>query len=758
MKFASRAKKVGVIAGVVAIVAAVTASAYLATSDKGAAVLDTLSSVVNPAKAMSKQIAVEDVKDTDYISPSKVAVTSDGTYAFVNDETAQKVYRVVLASNTKDKEISLDAAVNGVVVNGNDVYVLYGGLDGKVAKYNLDLEKQGNDVSVGHTPVEGVIKGTDLYVANRFSNDVTVINTATMTAEETVEVSREPMSMVLVGDNIYVACHLQDDKATAKTVASKVCKIDAENNVSNIQLTNGAEGVKDICASPDGKYLYVTHILARYGYPTTQLDRGWINTNAVSIIDAENDTLVNSVLLDHVDLGSGNPWGIEATEDKLIVSIAGTQEAVIIDRVAMHNKIKAVEDGETVVKTLTSADRIPDYVNFLDGVRTTVNLTGQNPRDMAVYGDKAYFAQYISGDVAVLDLTNNTTSTISLGEQAPQDTVRRGEALWNDATKCYQNWESCASCHPDARMDSINWDNLNDGLGNPKSAKSMIYSHRTPPTMITGIRASAEIAVRAGMKYIQFNTLSEEENSAIDDYLRALQPVQSPALQKNGKLTADAEAGKEIFDASCASCHPAPLFTDLKKHEATHDYDLSKTDDGKLFDTPSLVEVWRTGPYGINGSYATILDYIKAETKVTLSDDEARKLAAYVESIGNENEVYALEQVLIDDLNYATTHNSYKTANRLIKNSRINSITFRRQLNATTDATATFKLCKANGDEILTKTVDISKDQNKRKVVSLAVDYTVPADLENGSYYTITITEKGNANNALATPFKAVVE
>ena len=37
--------------------------------------------------------------------------------------------------------------------------------------------------------------------------------------------------------------------------------------------------------SPDGRFAYVTHILSRYQVPTTQLERGWMNTNALSILD-----------------------------------------------------------------------------------------------------------------------------------------------------------------------------------------------------------------------------------------------------------------------------------------------------------------------------------------------------------------------------------------------------------------------------------------------------------------------------------------
>ena len=111
--------------------------------------------------------------------------------------------------------------------------------------------------------------------------------------------------------------------------------------------------------------------------------------------------------------------------------------------------------------------------------------------------------------------------------------------------------------------------------------------------MITGIRSSAEEAVRSGMKYILFATVHEEKASAIDSYLRSLKPVPSPYLKK-GKLTSYARRGRKLFkSAGCAACHPAPLFTDMKKYSVGTG---TGKEDETNFDTPTLVEVWRTAP------------------------------------------------------------------------------------------------------------------------------------------------------------------
>jgi cytochrome c peroxidase len=223
---------------------------------------------------------------------------------------------------------------------------------------------------------------------------------------------------------------------------------------------------------------------------------------------------------------------------------------------------------------------------------------------------------------------------IALGPQPAEDSARRGERLYCDANGCYQRWMSCSSCHPDARTDGMNWDLMNDGFGNPKNTKSLLLSHKTPPVMALGIRENAEQAVRAGFKFIQFVNPPEEECVAVDEYLKNLQPVPSPYLVKGG-LSPAAQRGERFYEtAGCASCHPAPLLTDLRKH----DLGLSAgVDQGKPFDTPTLREVWRTAPYLYDGRAATLKEvftkYSPDNAHGAVSDLKPEDLAALIEYV-----------------------------------------------------------------------------------------------------------------------------
>jgi cytochrome c peroxidase len=204
--------------------------------------------------------------------------------------------------------------------------------------------------------------------------------------------------------------------------------------------------------------------------------------------------------------------------------------------------------------------------------------------------------------------------SIALGPEQPLTEERKGERYFNDADFCFQHWQSCGSCHPDARVDGLNWDLLNDGIGNPKNTKNMLLAHKTPPAMVSGVRGTAEDAVRAGIRHIQFAVRPDEDAAAIDAYLKSLEPTPSPHLV-DGKLSPAAARGELVFEkAGCLKCHPAPLFTDLQQHDVGTGRNLDKD---RQFDTPSLVEAWRTAPYLYDGRAVTM-----KEVLTTFNEDD----------------------------------------------------------------------------------------------------------------------------------------
>jgi len=571
---------------------------------------------------------VSEAAAADYLSPCAMAAARDGKTIYIAESDARQVAVFDVASLKVVKTVPVKWNPTGLAVSadGTRLIVTCASPYGKVCIVDAKAAKVSKTIPVGHGTCGPALSpdGRLAYVCNRFNNEVAVLDVNEAKVLALVPVGREPISAAVTPDGklLLVANHLSKGPGDVNYVGSNVSIMDTATRkvVATVKLPSGSVGLRGICVAPDGKYAYVTHILARFHMPTTQLERGWMNTNAMSIIDTAGRKLVNTVLLDDVDKGAANPWGVTCTADSksICVTHAGTQELSVIDAPGLMAKLAKLPEKIDPTKAVNytaaslSQEDVPNDLSFLVGLRRRIRLAGNGPRSVVVIGTKAYVAEYFTDTLSVVDLTVKARSDVkqvALGPKPKISQVRQGEIFFHDASLCFQTWQSCSSCHPDIRTDGLNWDLLNDGIGNPKSTKSMLLAHKTPPAMVTGVRASAEVAVRAGIHHIQFAVRPEKDAQAIDAFLKSVKPMPSPHLV-DGKLSEAARRGEKLFNnakVGCAACHPAPLYTTLKKYNVGSRGKLSRVDE---FDTPTLIECWRTGPYLHDGRAVTLTDML----------------------------------------------------------------------------------------------------------------------------------------------------
>ena len=527
----------------------------------------------------------------------------------------------------------------GVCADGVRAFVTTFETKGELHILNLSSGRVEASISTGSGACYPVISHDKqkIYICNQFANTVSEVNLKRRKVERTVRVLREPRAAVLSndGNHLFVANFLPNQRADVDTVAACVTVIETGTftKVKDIQLANGSNALRDICITPDGKYIYVTHNLGRFTVPTSQLQQGWMNTSAFSIIDVEEMVFLGAVLVDEPERGAAGVWGIRCDRHHVCISHSGTHDVSIINHPAMLEKFLAYPDKSSL-----------DYdLRFLYGLRKRVPLEGNGPRTMALGDGKLFVPAYFSDILNIVDLSSSNegaspappdvSSTVALNPDRDETDAQRGEKYFNDAMKCFQNWQSCNGCHPgDGRMDAMNWDLMNDGIGNPKNCKSLLYSHVTPPSMISGIREKAEIAVRAGFRFIQFYDIDEESAACVDAYLKSLQPVPSPYLVA-GRLSKKAEEGRKVFDRlKCGMCHDGPYFTDMRMHRIGEDIEFEKG-----WDTPTLIEVWRTAPYLFNGAAATLDDvftkFRHGVDRQQVTPEEIEELVEYVNSL-----------------------------------------------------------------------------------------------------------------------------
>ncbi len=252
-------------------------------------------------------------------------------------------------------------------------------------------------------------------------------------------------------------------------------------------------------------------------------------------------------------------------------------------------------------------------------------------------GQRLFVANYFSGTVSVLDTAGGKLlATTAAGPQPTADAARRGEIYFHDAMRCFQHWHSCASCHPDGRVDGLPWDFLRDGIGNGKDVISLVGMVHTSPHNRRATRPDTRECMRTG---VIGSHLIVPEAADVDDllaYVTTLQPEPNP---RGPQLAEAARRGRVLFEgkAGCAVCHPAPLFTDRKMHNVGI---LTPLEPDGRYDTPSLVECYRTAPYFHDGRAATLRDALTTHDSgghhgaaKTLSPQELNDLLAYLESL-----------------------------------------------------------------------------------------------------------------------------
>ncbi len=472
--------------------------------------------------------------------------------------------------------------------------------------------------------------GEHLFVCNPFENRVRAWNVADGTLFWEAEAVREPWTAALSPDGsaLWVGNLLPAGPSNDAHSAAAVSVFDTGTGgvSATIELPDGSHSLLGLGFSPDGRFAYVSHVVGRYHVPVTQIERGWVNTNALTVLDAQARRVVGTILLDDTQRGAANPWGVAISPDGSVLAVAhaGIHEVSLIDREGLHERLASVDEGAATQR-----------LGWLGPSRRRLALPVKGPRQLAFSGESLWVSGYFSDAVAKVFWREpkRPVQVLSLGAGSTgMSSERRGEFLFYDAEVTFQHWHSCVSCHPNSRMDGLNWDQLNDGIGNPKNTRSMLLAHATPPTTFLGVRANAELSVRKGFRHMAYTDLPEADAEAVDAYLSGLEPVPSP-LRVGPELSAQAELGRELFfgEAGCRRCHPAGLYTNLKR------YDVGT---GATFDTPSLVEAFRTGPYLHDGRAATVLEVLTVHNPddahgrtQALNEAELEALAAFVRSL-----------------------------------------------------------------------------------------------------------------------------
>jgi YVTN family beta-propeller protein len=285
---------------------------------------------------------------------------------------------------------------------------------------------------------------------------------------------------------------------------------------------------------------------------------------------------------------------------------------------------------------------IDDDYHEIERVGRAVQV-GQNPRAVRVSPDGKTVYVYDALDFAVGFYEAPDMSLLATVKVCdPPRTAQwvRGKILFNTSLPpmSRRRWVACASCHPDGHHDRRVWHNP-EGLRKTPALFGLAHTHPLHWSADRDEVQDFEYTIRS--KLMQGRGLLHEDikpkvgfaKTELEEHLAGRSPdldalavycnsfdfVLSPYALTPGKLTGAAQRGRNIFfsqETGCAGCHSGPYYTDsrLEKPYNLHDVGTG-TDDpsekmGSAYDTPTLLGIYRTGPYLHHGKAQTLLDVL----------------------------------------------------------------------------------------------------------------------------------------------------
>lgn len=313
-----------------------------------------------------------------------------------------------------------------------------------------------------------------------------------------------------------------------------------------------------------------------------------------------------------------NPWEAAISPDgKRIYTIyAGTNDM---------NVSEVVDDDYKEIERIGSAITV-----------------GQNPRAVRVSPDSSKVFIYNAMDfaVAVFDANMRRLATVSVCAPPKTPEWVRGKIVFNTALPplTSRRWIACSSCHPDGHTDGRVWQNP-EGLRKTTAFFGMAHTHpihwsadrdevQDFEYTIRGRLMQGPGLLKGAVKPKQgFQPTELTENlsgrsadlDALAIYCNSFEFTLSPHIPAPGKLSAEAERGKQLFfskEVNCASCHSGPYYTDstLTKPFKLHDVGTGGDDPsekmGPKYDTPTLLGAYRTAPYLHHGTAKTLRDVL----------------------------------------------------------------------------------------------------------------------------------------------------
>jgi YVTN family beta-propeller protein len=587
---------------------------------------------------------------------SAIAITSDGAFCLAVNPDSNSLSLIDTSALEKIAEIPVGLDPRTVAVDdmGERAYVANRGSD-SVSVVDLTTRAVITEILVGDRPYGVVVSpgGDRLYVAEQGADRLTVLDTITFETVLTFPMADRPSGLAITDDGrtlyvthlltgqvsiislggyrIYLPLILKGQPLSWSTSFQSPTS-NLQSPISNIHLWPDSNLSQSIIFSPDGRTAYVPHTRSNTSNRALTFDTTVFPLVSLIDLTAQQHLVGQQISLDTVDPpGVGLPFDAAFSPDgnELWVLNAASNDVTVVD-LSTRQRVAHIEVGDNPRGIVLSPDGATAYVN--NTLAGTVSVI-----DTAAY--------------AVTDVVTVT------GIPLPP-ALLQGKRLFHtsdDPRLARDQWISCNTCHFEGEHDGRTWF---FGFAGPRNTTSLMGMIETYPLRWSGEwdeSADSEFANRkenfgSGLIDGDMNCSlapadcvnhppNQGRSYDLDCLALFIDSLPSPASP--GPLSEAALRGQTIFDdpaLSCATCHPAPLYTDLEAHDVgtvTADERI-----GPEFDTPTLRGLYDSAPYFHDGSAATLYEAItrsspegEHDVSELLSEAQIQDLIAFLRAL-----------------------------------------------------------------------------------------------------------------------------
>lgn len=540
-------------------------------------------------------------------------ISEDGRLLAVSNRDSGTVSIVDIESRSVRHEVAVGTHPEGVSFVGGTHRVAAAVYDSdQVVVFDADTGKVSSRIDVFDEPF-AIVSDSDerLFVTLEHPGQVVEIDLRTGRVQRELPAGKFPRGLAFTSDRrqLLVTGYL-DGLITGIDVASGQ-PVDAWPSATMDNL------VRHVVVHPQRPKAYFAHIRSKV---TAHQGTGSIFPY-VSVVDLVAKTSDESMRRKRIPMDSFVGTFVPADPSEVALSSDGRRFYVLFGGTDDMFLCETVDD---------------DYreIEFRQYARV-----GRNPRGIKVSPESGPVFVYnaLDFEVAVLDPVSLKVETrIPVTKNPLGDEVLRGKVLFYSALQPMtdRRWISCASCHPDGQPDGRTWHNP-EGLRNTPPLGGLAFTHPQHWSADRDETQDFEHTIRGplmsgrGLLAGRLNASLAAPNKGLSKDLDALSAytnshrVRLSPYARNG-LSAAAQRGRTLFESKetgCAACHSGPFFTDSQSGRASRRHDVGTGGDdptekmGPEYDTPMLLNLYRSAPYLHHGRAETLQAVLTTENK-----------------------------------------------------------------------------------------------------------------------------------------------